>query len=130
MSLYFLFSEFPFSSKKHKFSNKINILWQKIILDFKVTWSYTYFSWEFLTFKQRYSFLFAYFQFLYSWTNALLKNMVVYDVLTFLQTMDFVCSTCVDLDFGVESSLLVRYGLFGVVLVSFFLFSETWQFFQ
>jgi hypothetical protein len=37
--------------------------------------------------------------------------MVVYDVLTFLQTMAFVCSTCVDLDFGVESSLLVRYGL-------------------
>ena len=49
-----------------------------------------------------------------------LKNMVVYDVLTFLQTMAFVCSTCVDLDFGVESSLLVRYGLFGVVLISFF----------
>jgi hypothetical protein len=42
-----------------------------------------------------------------------LKNMVVYDVLTFLQTMAFVCSTCVDLDFEVESSLLVRYGLFG-----------------
>ena len=53
--------------------------------------------------------------------------MVVYDVhlLTFLQTMAFVCSTCVDLDFGVESSLLVRYGLFGVVLISFLLFSET-----
>jgi hypothetical protein len=48
-----------------------------------------------------------------------------YDVLTFLQTIAFVCSTCVDLDFGVESSLLVRYGLFGVVLVSFLLFSET-----
>jgi hypothetical protein len=38
-------------------------------------------------------------------TNVLLKNMVVYDVLTLLQTMAFVCSTCVDLDFGVESSL-------------------------
>ena len=50
--------------------------------------------------------------------------MVVYDVLTFLQTMVFVCSTCVDLDFDVESSLLERYGLFGVVLLSFFLFSE------
>ena len=47
-----------------------------------------------------------------------------YDVLTFLQTIAFVCSTCVDLDFGVESSLLVRYGLFGVVLISFLLFSE------
>jgi hypothetical protein len=44
-----VFSEFPFSSKKRKFSNKINILWQKINLNFKVTLSYTYFSWEFLT---------------------------------------------------------------------------------
>ena len=46
--------------------------------------------------------------------------MVVYDVLTFLQTMAFVCSTCVDLDFGVESSPLVQYGLFGVVLIIIF----------
>jgi hypothetical protein len=45
---------------------------------------------------------------------VILKNMVVYDVLTFLQTMAFVCSTCVDLDFEAESSLLIRYGLFGV----------------
>jgi hypothetical protein len=37
------------------------------------------------------------FQFFCSWTNVLLKNMVVYDVLTFLQTMAFLCSTCVDL---------------------------------
>ena len=53
--------------------------------------------------------------------------MVVYDVhlLTFLQTMAFVCSTCVDLNFGVESSLLVQYCLFGVVLISYLLFSET-----
>jgi hypothetical protein len=58
-------------------------------------------------------------------TNVLLKNMVVYDVLTFLQTMAFVCSTCVDLNFGVESSLLVQYCLFGVVLISYLLFSET-----
>ena len=42
-----------------------------------------------------------------------------------LQTMAFVCSTCVDLDFGVESSLLVRYGLFGVVLILYLLFSES-----
>jgi hypothetical protein len=28
------------------------------------------------------------------WLVVLLKNMVVYDVLTFLQTMAFVCSTC------------------------------------
>jgi hypothetical protein len=37
---------------------------------------------------------FVYFQFVCSWTNVILKNMVVYDVLTFLQTKAFVCSTC------------------------------------
>jgi hypothetical protein len=51
-------------------------------------------------------------------TNVLLKNMVVYDVLTFLQTMAFVCSTCVDLDFGVESYFVLQTGCLSHIKVN------------
>jgi hypothetical protein len=46
--LWNLVSYLTFKNRKYC-THKINILWQKINLNFKVTLSYTYFSWEFLT---------------------------------------------------------------------------------
>ena len=85
-----MFSEFPFSSKTRQnlhfmIENKFELQSYFILyLHFVIILSLS---------KDIVSYLHIS-NFFYSWTNVLLKNMVVYDVITFLQTMAFVCSTC------------------------------------